>query len=133
MSVQTDVFAYGCFLYEIETGKPPYHEYDSSDDRARLVQQFYQDNQFPDIDHLALGAVIRKCWDTKCISMREVIRTLGNLLTEIQNSQTFGKEDIYSQNIGFQGLQIKPAIKIDTDPAYFAVAHINFLKEVVLH
>jgi serine/threonine protein kinase len=35
VSKQTDIFANGCAIYEIMTGRPPYHELETYDDRAR--------------------------------------------------------------------------------------------------
>ncbi len=46
ISRQIDIFAYGCIVHEIMSGKPPYNEYRSSDDRSRLVEQLYKYKNF---------------------------------------------------------------------------------------
>ena len=61
ISQKTDIFAYGCVLYEIMTGRPPYYELASLDDRRRLAGQRYANGQFPKVDHLPLGALIQDC------------------------------------------------------------------------
>lgn len=76
VSQQTDIFAYGCVVYEILTGRPPHHDLGASDERARLVERRYQQNQFPDIRHLPLGELMRSCWHSNFNSMSEVIQAL---------------------------------------------------------
>ena len=76
VSKQTDIFAYGCVMYEIMTGTPPYHELEKSDDRVRLVELQYQENRFPDVRHLPLGEVMQSCWHGTLSSMSEVIQAL---------------------------------------------------------
>lgn len=76
VSRQTDIFAFGCVAYEIMTGRQPYHEFETFSDRARRVEQLYQNNQFPDVTHLPLGEVIRCCWHGTFNSMGEVIQAL---------------------------------------------------------
>ena len=76
VSIQTDIFAYGCATYEIMTGRPPYHGLEKSDDRSSLIEQLYQKNQFPDVTHLPLGVVMRSCWHGTFNSMSEVIQAL---------------------------------------------------------
>ena len=77
VSIQTDIFAYGCAIFEMETGRPPYYELRSSGDRIRRVAQLYQENRFPDVQSLTLGVVIEKCWRAEFASMNEVIETLS--------------------------------------------------------
>ncbi|KIW99646.1 uncharacterized protein Z518_11059 [Rhinocladiella mackenziei CBS 650.93] len=78
VSIQTDLFAYGCALYEIETGRHPYHELETFDDRERRIKQLYQEKKFPHVTHLILGEVIQDCWNGKFNSMGEVIQALPN-------------------------------------------------------
>ncbi len=76
VSKQTDIFAYGCAIYEIMTGRPPYHELETHDDRARLVEQQCQKSQFPDVTNLPLGELMGSCWHGAFNSMSEVIWAL---------------------------------------------------------
>ena len=76
VSIQTDIFAYGCALYEIETGRNPHHELNGFDDRNRRIKELYQQKAFPCVAHLVLGKVIQGCWNSEFVSMSEVIRSL---------------------------------------------------------
>ncbi|ETI26853.1 hypothetical protein G647_10299, partial [Cladophialophora carrionii CBS 160.54] len=55
VSKQTDIFAFGCVICKTLTGRHPYHEFKAFDNRSHLVQQLYQENQFPDVINLSLG------------------------------------------------------------------------------
>lgn len=76
VSIQTDIFAFACAMYEIITGRPPYHELETSDDRLGLVEQRYETDQFPDVIHLPLGELMQSCWHANFSSMSEVVREL---------------------------------------------------------
>jgi serine/threonine protein kinase len=76
VSRRTDIFAFGCAIYEVITGRPPYHELEASNDRYWQVEQLYTNNRFPDVTHLPLGQLIRSCWHGDLTSMSEVIREL---------------------------------------------------------
>ena len=58
--IMDDIFAIGCLLYEILSGKRPYDDLESID-----VEERYKMWNFPTISDLDLhghGMVIRKCW-----------------------------------------------------------------------
>lgn len=76
VSEQTDIFAYGCLVYEIITGRPPYEEFGTSDYRSYLVRQLYQGAQFPAVSHLPLGPLMQGCWHGTFKSMTEVIQAV---------------------------------------------------------
>ena len=63
-------------MYEIVTGRYPYHEFEASNNRSHLVEQLYQENQFPDITNLPLGQLMQGCWHGTFNSMSEVIQAL---------------------------------------------------------
>ena len=75
-SKQTDIFAFGCAAYEIITGKPPYYELEKLDCNLYLVEQKYEQNQFPDVSDLPLGALMQSCWLGKSKSMADIRRQL---------------------------------------------------------
>ncbi|KAF2790770.1 hypothetical protein K505DRAFT_221313, partial [Melanomma pulvis-pyrius CBS 109.77] len=74
VSIQTDIFAYGCAIYEIITGHPPYHEFKGYHDR--YVEQLYTANQFPDVSRLPFGELMLHCWNGRFQTMAEVIQEL---------------------------------------------------------
>lgn len=81
VSRRTDIFAFGCAIYEIITGKPPYYdEFEASDDRYREVGQLYTNNRFPDVMSLPLGWLIQGCWHGDFNSMNEIIQELDLFL-----------------------------------------------------
>ncbi|RMZ82795.1 hypothetical protein DV738_g1608, partial [Chaetothyriales sp. CBS 135597] len=73
VSKQTDIFAFGCVVYEILTGRHPHHELEN---RPEAVKQLYQDNQFPDVANLPLGQLMQDCWHGTYNSMSEVVQAL---------------------------------------------------------
>ena len=76
VSRRTDIFAYGCAIYEIMNGTPPFHELETDNDRSILAEQLYEKHQFPDVTHLPLGELMRSCWHGSFNSMSEVIHAL---------------------------------------------------------
>ena len=76
VSRSTDIFAFGCAIYEVVTGKPPYYELRSSDDPHRQVEQLYTKNCFPNVTPLPLGRLMQSCWHGDISSMSEIIQEL---------------------------------------------------------
>lgn len=76
VSKQTDIFAFGCVIYEILTGRHPYHQFEASENRSHIVKQLYEENQFPDTTNLPLGHVMQGCWHRTFTSMDEVVQAL---------------------------------------------------------
>lgn len=85
ISIQTDIFAYGCTIFEIETGRPPYFEFESRPDRIQHVEQLYLAHKFPNVQHLVLGEIIQNCWNQQFRSMDEVIQALSKQTQEIDD------------------------------------------------
>jgi len=56
-SIQTEMFALGSMLYEIETTRQPYHDKSDED-----IEDLFRAGEFPDTSGLILGAVISKLW-----------------------------------------------------------------------
>ncbi|OAL24972.1 hypothetical protein AYO20_10575 [Fonsecaea nubica] len=81
-SVQTDIFALGCMIFEVVTGRPPFQdELETSPTRTHIVEERYMNDQFPDLQNLPapLREVTRACWHDTVHSMEDVARMLEAL------------------------------------------------------
>lgn len=56
-TVESDLFALGSALYELETGRKPYEGLD-----YELIESYFQEQNFPAVDQLVFGPVIKGCW-----------------------------------------------------------------------
>ena len=72
----TDIFAFGCAVYEVVTGKPPYHHLEASRNKYREVEDLYANKIFPSVAKLPLGQLIHKCWNGYLSTMEHVIQEL---------------------------------------------------------
>ena len=70
-TVKSDLFAFGCTLYEIMTGKEPYAEV-----HEHKVLELYKQKLFPDVDGLCCGDVILDCWNCKFSSAAEILERI---------------------------------------------------------
>ncbi|KAG5922982.1 hypothetical protein E4U61_004565 [Claviceps capensis] len=75
-NIESDIFAFGCAVYEILTGKPPHHRLEDVAERGELVRRLYAEKQFPEVDGLPLRELMLACWHGSLGSMDEVIRYL---------------------------------------------------------
>ncbi|KAF2453010.1 kinase-like domain-containing protein [Lineolata rhizophorae] len=83
VSRQTDIFAFGCAIYEVLTGRPPYHELQESCEPSRQVEKLYVNQRFPDVAKLPLGQLMQRCWHGQISSMSEVIQELEAFLATL--------------------------------------------------
>ncbi|EXJ89724.1 serine/threonine protein kinase [Capronia epimyces CBS 606.96] len=75
-TVQTDIFALGCAIYEIVTGNPPHYELKGMKNAQERVERLYESNQFPDVADLPMGAIMLDCWHGKFKSIREAVERI---------------------------------------------------------
>ncbi|CAH0046391.1 unnamed protein product [Clonostachys solani] len=73
---ESDVFAFGCAVYEIITGFPPYHELKDLENRAIVFEQRFAEGRYPEVAHLPLGELVQGCWDGSLRSMDKVLQAL---------------------------------------------------------
>ncbi|KAH3938426.1 hypothetical protein HBH98_254230 [Parastagonospora nodorum] len=83
ISPKTDIFAFGCAIYEVLTGKQPYIELLPFEDRMIRVKMLYAKNQFPEVENIQLGKLMQGCWNGTFNSMDEVLRELRASLQDI--------------------------------------------------
>ncbi|KAH8591190.1 kinase-like domain-containing protein [Bisporella sp. PMI_857] len=76
ISQKTDIFAFGCAIYEIMTGKPPHHDLAASNNRRDLVKRRYAEKIFPEVANISSGTVMQSCWNGTFNSMSEVLQAL---------------------------------------------------------
>jgi serine/threonine protein kinase len=64
-----DIFAIGSLFFEILTGKPPYHDLDSTS-----VENRYEDGNFPTLEglHPEYARIIDHCWNNRYTSIRDI-------------------------------------------------------------
>ncbi|KAB8227260.1 kinase-like protein [Aspergillus alliaceus] len=77
--IKTDMFAFGSTLFEIETGKKPYHDLEKTLETGQLmrrVEHLFTVGQYPRVDMLILGGVILRCWNGYYSSMDEAMRDI---------------------------------------------------------
>ena len=57
-SIQTELFALGCLIYEIMTGVRPYEDIDNE----ATIEERYRTQTFPSLDNVTYANIIKKCW-----------------------------------------------------------------------
>ena len=84
VSSQTDIFAYGCMVYEVITGRPPYEELQADEHRTHRVEERYRNNDFPNTGNLPLDGLMQGCWHGTIGSMMEVIQILQTAMRRMR-------------------------------------------------
>ncbi|ATY66924.1 kinase-like domain [Cordyceps militaris] len=62
VDVQSDIFAYGCAVYQLLTGKPTFSELVDRVDRDKVARRLWTEGRFPDVQGLRLDSVMLGCW-----------------------------------------------------------------------
>lgn len=82
ISIQYDIFAFGCAVYEILAENFPDYELEKYPDRDQRMQELYSESSLSDVTQLPLHKLILDCWHDTFSSMEEVIKQLNTLITE---------------------------------------------------
>ncbi|KIW36526.1 uncharacterized protein PV06_11237 [Exophiala oligosperma] len=82
VSKSTDIFAFGCMVYQIETGITPYHIETAGlddDQTAAYTEAKFSASEFPNTCGLTFQGVIDGCWSERFISMQQVALKLSSM------------------------------------------------------
>ncbi|KAL6248090.1 hypothetical protein RBB50_005438 [Rhinocladiella similis] len=80
VSIETDIFAFGCTVYEIETGAPPYFNEMRAMDPGSIipyVEKRYREVLYPSTENFRYESIITGCWHGRYRSMRDLREELA--------------------------------------------------------
>ncbi|KAF2254544.1 kinase-like protein [Trematosphaeria pertusa] len=80
-SIQSEMFALGSTLYEIETTQQPYCDKSDKD-----VEELFRAGDFPDTSALMLGEVISKCWRAEYEDVGEAVKDITRIQRKYANA-----------------------------------------------
>jgi len=92
-SVITDLFALGSSIYEIVTGEQPYVNLGGKEVEAR-----YTRGEFPIVDGISCGEIIKKCWMGEFTSAKAVEAALEVEMRKYNFSNKYNRPCSYSGN-----------------------------------
>jgi serine/threonine protein kinase len=90
-SVSTDLLAFGSTMYEIMTGTQPFAELDGGGEGDE-VQQRYMRQEFPSVEGIACGQIIRNCWTCSFDSAKAVDLAIRAEIKKVQLGFGLGLE-----------------------------------------
>lgn len=99
-SIDTDIFAFGCLLFEIEQGSPPYSDtfnHLPPHKQASQIESLYSKGQYPDVSGLFLGQIISACWNRRFRDMAEVLMALRRLSSRSPSGS--GAESVWKRMV----------------------------------
>lgn len=81
-TVQSELFALGSLLYEVETTRRPLDDKTEED-----VEALFGSNRYPATNEMMLGEVIRKCWTMTYFSASEVVADIKRIQEHIDDNK----------------------------------------------
>ncbi|OAA49227.1 Protein kinase-like domain protein [Cordyceps fumosorosea ARSEF 2679] len=78
VDTKSDIFAYGCVVYQILTGKTTLFELAEVADRDKVARRLWSEKRFPDVRGLRLDSVMLGCWSGELTSMEDVVAALDS-------------------------------------------------------
>ncbi len=114
---RADVFALGCVLHEVLTGRPPFHRESAVESMAAIVRE-----ELPPLDPAvemrapALGALLRRCAEKAPGDRFESARDLAFALDAVGRSLTSGagaaaaSEPAHVESVGFQRVTFRRGV-----------------------
>lgn len=81
-TIRAEIHALGSTIYEIVTGRKPFHE--KTEEQEREVEKLMEEGKYPDVSELPLGDVIVKCWKRE-----GYFTSAADVAEEIARSSTF--------------------------------------------
>jgi hypothetical protein len=80
-SIQSELFALGSMLYEIETTNKPYPDKNDGE-----LEELFKADKYPDTGKLILGEVITKCWMAQYKDASEAIVDIQHIQNQLNNT-----------------------------------------------
>ncbi|KAF1959593.1 hypothetical protein CC80DRAFT_545039 [Byssothecium circinans] len=101
-TIRAEIHALGSTIYEIVTGRKPFHE--KTEEQEREVDKLMKEGEYPDVNELPLGDVIAKCWKrdgffNSAADVAEEITRSNNPTANIAGNQHWGhatSRDLYT-------------------------------------
>lgn len=79
ISRKTDIFAFGCAIHEVVTGRQPHNELAACADRFLRIKELYAEGRYPEVQNVPLGDLMRGCWHGTFSSMNEILQELESV------------------------------------------------------
>lgn len=116
-SIQSEMFALGSLLFEIETTRLPYHE--KSD---KEIGELFTASVFPNTSELLLGDVIRKCWTEEYIDVGDVLKDMKRIRRQTCNA---------TRPAGPLGRLVQPEVRTVYSPWFYHRVALKRTNELI--
>lgn len=75
--IETKIFALGCLMFEIETGKKPFDELEERVEKdCQEIERRARAREWENVEGLEFGDVMRKCWEGEFESVKEILEAV---------------------------------------------------------